>query len=251
MNAILYGPRRHRWAMTERSARALQRDASNLIIGPSSLARDGSTLMASIDEVTVPIPGRLRGRIRIALPFTTHQCYPLDPAGEHRWWPVAPAVRVEVTMDSPDLAWEGTGYFDCNAGTVPLESTFRGWHWCRAAHADGGSTVLYNTEPRAGEATRLALRFDPGGAARNVPAPGEIELPPTRVWRVKRRAGCDPGDPPRVHETLEDTPFYARSKLGLNLGGERVTCMHESLDLDRFDRRWVQTLLPFRMPRRS
>jgi carotenoid 1,2-hydratase len=31
--------------------------------------------------------------------------------------------------------------------------------------------------------------------------------------------------------------------------GHDVTAMHESLSLDRFDSRWVQTLLPFRMPR--
>jgi carotenoid 1,2-hydratase len=28
-----------------------------------------------------------------------------------------------------------------------------------------------------------------------------------------------------------------------------VRAMHESLSLARFDSRWVQTLLPFRMPR--
>jgi carotenoid 1,2-hydratase len=27
--------------------------------------------------------------------------------------------------------------------------------------------------------------------------------------------------------------------------------VHESLDLDRFAQRWVQLLLPFRMPRRA
>jgi len=31
--------------------------------------------------------------------------------------------------------------------------------------------------------------------------------------------------------------------------GESVTAMHESLSLDRFRARWVQMLLPFRMPR--
>jgi carotenoid 1,2-hydratase len=251
MNVILYGPRRKRWAMTERGARALQRDARTLTIGPSSLVWDGATLEAIVDEVTVPIPGRLRGRIGITLPRSTGPCYPLDAAGQHRWWPAAPRVGVRVAMDSPGLAWEGSGYFDCNAGTVPLESSFRGWHWCRAAHADGGCTVLYNTEPRDGGVRRLALRFDPGGSVRKVPAPREVELPATRVWRVHRRAGSEPGEPATVHETFEDTPFYGRSKLGLNLGGERVICMHESLDLDRFDRRWVQTLLPFRMPRRA
>ncbi|HBM14153.1 MAG TPA: carotenoid 1,2-hydratase, partial [Rhodospirillaceae bacterium] len=29
------------------------------------------------------------------------------------------------------------------------------------------------------------------------------------------------------------------------------TGVHESLNLDRFNKRWVQVLLPFRMPRRA
>ena len=31
--------------------------------------------------------------------------------------------------------------------------------------------------------------------------------------------------------------------------GSDALAVHESLDLDRFSRRWVQCLLPFRMPR--
>jgi carotenoid 1,2-hydratase len=31
--------------------------------------------------------------------------------------------------------------------------------------------------------------------------------------------------------------------------GEAVTAVHESLSLDRFSARWVQGLLPYRMPR--
>ena len=47
-----------------------------------------------------------------------------------------------------------------------------------------------------------------------------------------------------VVKTLEDTPFYSRSVLS----GDHAM-MHESLDLDRFSKTWVQCLLPFRMPR--
>jgi carotenoid 1,2-hydratase len=52
-----------------------------------------------------------------------------------------------------------------------------------------------------------------------------------------------------VIQTLEDTPFYARSMLSTRLFGEAVTAVHESLDLDRFRTAWVRALLPFRMPR--
>jgi carotenoid 1,2-hydratase len=49
---------------------------------------------------------------------------------------------------------------------------------------------------------------------------------------------------------LEDAPFYSRSLLATHLAGSPGPAIHESLDLDRFRSRWVQCLLPFRMPRR-
>jgi carotenoid 1,2-hydratase len=49
--------------------------------------------------------------------------------------------------------------------------------------------------------------------------------------------------------TVEDTPFYARSMV-MGGGPESEQVVHESLSLDRFASRWVQTLLPFRMWRR-
>jgi carotenoid 1,2-hydratase len=39
--------------------------------------------------------------------------------------------------------------------------------------------------------------------------------------------------------------------LSQRLLGEDVIAVHESLSLDRFRSRWVQALLPFRMPRRA
>jgi carotenoid 1,2-hydratase len=154
-------------------------------------------------------------------------------------------------MEKPGLAWEGGGYVDCNAGTVPLETTFRGWHWCRAAHADDSTTVLYDTVSLAGEESSLALRFDRAGNARDVTAPPRVALPSARMWRMRRNGRSETGPDARVLATFEDTPFYARSKLGLTLAGERVEGMHESLDLQRFTQPWVQALLPFRMPRRA
>ena len=52
-----------------------------------------------------------------------------------------------------------------------------------------------------------------------------------------------------IVDTLEDTPFYARSTLAATLCGERTLGVHESLDLDRFNHPVVQWMLPFRMPR--
>ena len=53
-------------------------------------------------------------------------------------------------------------------------------------------------------------------------------------------------DGAKLRETLEDTPFYSRSRIEVP-GGLAV---HESLDLDRFSSPVVRAMLPFRMPRR-
>ena len=54
---------------------------------------------------------------------------------------------------------------------------------------------------------------------------------------------------PEVPYTLSDMGDDAIGLLD-HLGIDKpLTAMHESLCLDRFSRRWVQTLLPFRMPR--
>jgi carotenoid 1,2-hydratase len=57
------------------------------------------------------------------------------------------------------------------------------------------------------------------------------------------------GDPHQLVRTLEDTPFYARSLIEATIDGEHGRGLHESLDMRRFTQPWVQTLLPFRMPR--
>ena len=67
-------------------------------------------------------------------------------------------------------------------------------------------------------------------------------------WRMARSTRSDDGAASIVR-TLEDSPFYARSAVATRLRGAPVLAMHEALSLDRFSRRWVQTLLPFRMPR--
>ena len=68
-------------------------------------------------------------------------------------------------------------------------------------------------------------------------------------WRVPRSQRSD--TPPRLQQTLEDAPFYARSLVQADWLGQPVLAMHESLRRDRFARPWVQAMLPFRMPRRA
>ncbi len=244
----LYGGGGKRWALTERGHRSSSRTSTELSIGPSAVAWDGSALRARIDEITVPIPRRIRGTVRLEPTTLTDHVVALDAGGRHRWRPIAPMARVEVTLERPALRWSGWGYLDSNAGDEPLEDGFSGWDWSRAHLRERGTVVLYETRRRDGEQRSLALRIDPSGRVRNVLPPPPVELPKT-LWRVARRTRADPHAQVRVLRTLEDTPFYARSILATQLLGEPLHAMHESLSLDRFRRAWVQGLLPFRLPR--
>jgi carotenoid 1,2-hydratase len=250
INAVLYGPRGKRWALTERGAAALQRSRDHLQIGPSAMRWDGTCLEVEIDEITVPLPGRLRGRLRLYPAALTRDHYALDAGGCHHWWPAAPVARAEVSMQRPDLEWQGHAYFDTNGGSEPLENGFRDWDWSRATLGDGGCAILYDTRALDGTERRLGLRFDGEGRATPFAAPAREALPATPIWRIGRGTGAERGMA-RVQRTLEDTPFYARSLLATTLLGERVTAVHESLSMLRFRQRWVQVLLPFRMPRRA
>jgi carotenoid 1,2-hydratase len=238
------------WCMTERGAGQVQRSASVLRIGPSQLQWHGTHLEICIDEVAAPLPQRLRGTITVRAPEWLQQGYPLDDAGRHRWRPVAPRNRVEVRLSRPGVHWQGDGYLDANDGDRPLVEDFARWDWCRAPLADGASTVLYDVQHRSGAERRLALVFAPGDPVREVDPPAREALPRTG-WRLARRAGCDAPDSPALLQTLEDGPFYARSRIRARLQGQDVDAMHESLCMDRWRRPLVQAMLPFRMPRRA
>jgi carotenoid 1,2-hydratase len=109
--------------------------------------------------------------------------------------------------------------------------------------------MLYDVTARHGEGASLALRFSPDGGVESFAPPPRVTLPKTSVWRIARGTQCEPGHQARVIDTLEDTPFYARSLVETRLLGETATCVHESLSLDRFRLPIVQAMLPFRMPR--
>lgn len=247
LNVALYRAGGNRWTMTERGRRKVARNAQSLVIGPSDLSWDGNALSINIDEVTAPIPGRIRGRVRVIPRAVTQQAFTLNADGNHRWWPIAPSARVEVELASPDLRWQGDGYFDMNAGDVPLEQGFTVWEWSRAALRDG-TAVLYEAKRRDGGRLDLAIKFDRNGEMQSFDAPALQRLPRT-PWRVDRSARSEAGA--RVVQTLEDSPFYARSVIATTLLGEHATLMHESLSLDRFKMPVVQAMLPFRMPRRG
>lgn len=246
LNVSLYGTVR-RWAMTERGRRALRRDPDAIAIGPSRAAWDGGTLRFTISERGCPMPRSIRGEVLVRPRALTGATYALDAAGRHRWSPLAPAADVAVALDRPRLRWDGLGYLDRNDGDRALERDFRCWHWCRAPRRDG-TAIIYDATGRDGVERRLALAIDESGAVTPLDGLVAATLPPT-WWRVSRATRADPGAQVIVRETLQDSPFYARSLLATRIGGETVTAVHESLDLDRFTRPSCQLMLPFRVPR--
>lgn len=251
LNAVLYRRRGKRWSFTERSAGRIRRSPDEFRIGPSRVARDGDALLFEIDEMTVPLPTRLRGTVRVTAPATFERAYPLDAGGRHHWRPIAPCARIEVALSSPAARWSGPAYVDSNWGEDSLERCFVGWNWSRmdTGGESPGSAVLYDALARDGRRTSLALRFCEDGTVRPFEAPPVAGLPRTG-WRVERATRSEGGGDARVLRTLEDTPFYARSLVESRLFGNTVRGVHESLSLDRFASPWVQCLLPFRAPRR-
>lgn len=247
VNVALYNKRGKYWALTERRRTSLVQSESNLAIGNSALNWDGTTLTIDVEELSVPSFTRLTGRIVLHPYAVTSRITTLDTSGCHRWWPIAPAARVEVEMRKPSLCWSGPGYFDHNAGERPLEQDFARWTWSRAETANG-SAVLYDALRRDGSAKSLAYRFDRDGRIQEFMPPPVASLA-TSGWRIARETRSDDPQRSRVIRTLEDTPFYARSLIETRLLGETALSIHESLSLDRFKTRWVQALLPFRMPR--
>ncbi|MEJ2256310.1 MAG: carotenoid 1,2-hydratase [Woeseiaceae bacterium] len=245
INVALYGPRHNRWAMTERDGRSLQRKPDCLRIGRSRLLWHDDGLVIEIDERSAPLPRKLRGTIRLQTRQLFDQPFTLDPGGRHTWQPIAPAARIEVDFEAPGIGWQGEGYLDSNAGQRPLEDDFRRWDWCRLGSAQGVH-ICYDVVGSDDRHRSLALLCRHDGRII------EQDTAPRRVlghtgWRIHRETRC-PGTA-RVAATLEDTPFYARSRLEVDDGPERHHAMHESLSLERFTRPWVRLMLPFRMPR--
>lgn len=247
VNVVLYGDGRNAFCMTERGAKSLSRDERNIRIGPSAMEWDGTALTIRLDEVTAPVPSRVRGTVRIMPGGITQAPQTLDAHGRHRWWPMAPSSPVEVSLSEPGLSWSGTAYFDTNHGNEPLEDAFSRWTWCRA-DLKPGAAILYDVVRRDGSTQNLSLRFDADGTRREIVRPVPADLPKTGFWRMPRPTRSDDGRS-TVVRTFEDTPFYARSLLSSTLCGQRVRPVHESLSLDRFKNPLVRLMLPFRMPR--
>jgi carotenoid 1,2-hydratase len=249
INVALYGASGKRWAMTERSRADLVRGARSLRVGPSEFQWSDREVKIHLDERTVPFSTRIRGEVTLRVDTPPFAPVMLDSAGRHVWRPLCPNTRIEVVLEKPDLSWTGTAYFDRNFGSEPLENAFSHWTWSRAHHGDE-TTVLYDVFRRDGSHLSLARKYYADGSIVDFVPPGEQALPIT-FWRVHRTGRSDDGAAPRLVQTLEDTPFYARSMVESTIEGQKLTAIHESLSLNRVANPVVRFMLPFKMPRRA
>ena len=249
LNVALYSRHAKRWTMTERGGQHCHRDAHQFTIGPSQLRWDGQSLVIDINEVGVPFPHSVKGQVRVHPQGLFNFSTAIDAEGLHRWGPIAPSARVEVTLSSPDQSWSGNGYLDSNEGDEPIDRSCSEWDWSRSPLKDGSTAVMYDIQGKKAEGDKLlALRFTPQGEVLPFVAPERQTLPST-LWRLGRRMRSDGGV--QVAEQLEDTPFYQRALLQSHLLGEQVQSFHESITMSRLVSPVVQAMLPFRMPRRA
>lgn len=240
--------------MTERGALHVQRERSAFVVGPSHLRWTGDALEITLDERSVPLPRAVRGRLRLHPHALTRFHVALDGSGRHRWGPIAPCAHIEVELQSPALRWSGQAYFDSNEGDEPIERGFTRWDWLRTAAADGSTAVIYDVTPRdvkrSGASRLVTQRFAPDGSASAFEASPRQRLAPSAWWRIDRHVRA--ATPARCVQTLEDTPFYARSLIELPMApSPAVPAVHETLDVSRLCSPIVQAMLPFRMPRRA
>ena len=247
MNVALDG-RPRRWAMTERGRGALRRDAGEIAIGASSMRWIDERLEITIDEPTVPLPGRIRGHVTVTPRVRATRCFALDGAGRHLWQPIAPLCDVTADFAAPALSWVGTGYFDTNRGETPLEAAFRSWTWTRF-ETETSARIVYDVTERSGAVRPLSLSIDAAGIRLTTP-PAMQRLPRTS-WGIERSVPCDAGARATQTRMMENAPFYARTGVASTLDGNPLFGVNENLSLGRAAHPIVRLMLPFKMFRRS
>jgi carotenoid 1,2-hydratase len=254
VNVALYGSP-WRWCMTERNESSVITSSHRLSIGKSCISLEQDCLRVFVDEIAVPIPSRVSGELRIPLPDYSLERHPLDAqsaaSANHFWQPIAPQAPIEVDFMRPQLKWKGSAYVDCNYGQVPLESSFQSWVWSRSHGSDKSTSVHYDVVDKQGNSTQKSLHYDADGKLSKTNARYNKQLPATRYWRIPREIRTTENSTFSGLQTLEDTPFYSRSRFRQVVDEQVHSTVHESLYLNRFDSSWVRCLLPFRMPRNT
>lgn len=245
MNVALYGEQKRAWSLRERAISPSDRSSDGVAIGPSSMRWQGDRLRVEIDERTTPFGRSLRGSVTLYPELCTGLSLRIDERGEHRWWPVSPLARIEVDLPEPGVRFTGHGYYDANAGPVPLESAFETWSWSRA-RSDDLAFLTYDLKSSAGPRHSLAFKVSARGEVADLDPVWSASLRRS-YWGLTREARVDAGEPCRIVRSLEDGPFYSRALVATRFDGRPVLAMHEALAAHRLRRRWVQRLVEYRM----
>jgi len=236
--------------MTDRGRSALRQSEDTFTVGPSSLHWDGSELIININEISAPpIISRVRGQIRVKPKAMTDKELLLTQDGAHVWRPFAPISDITVDLEAKGWQWDGHGYFDSNFGTRALEEDFSFWTWGRYPTSNG-ALCIYDAERRDGTTLDSAIGFTADGEMAHVDAPPRTPFKRS-LWQVRRETRADSGTTPRQVLPMLDAPFYSRSAVETTLNGERVTGVHEALDLNRFASPFLKPMLACRVPRRA
>jgi len=237
--------------MTERGQNAIERTAHQFTVGPSHLRWENGALTIQIDERIPLLGNKVQGSITVFPKQLFNQVVELDDLGKHRWGPISPSARVEVSFTNPSLQWRGNAYFDSNEGDEAISKPFSEWDWSRAHLKDGSTAVIYDVRQKNGNERIIASKFNPDGTVESFIPPERVLLRKTG-WRIQRNMRSEKiGNHANIEllNTFEDTPFYARSMLKSQLLGEEVISMHETLNVKRLESNIVQFMLPWRMPR--
>ena len=236
--------------MTDRGQAALRQSRDALQVGPSMMRWKAGTLVIDIDEISAPpVMSRVRGQIRLTPTAITPVEALLTPDARHIWRPFAPSARIDVDL-TQGHRWQGHGYFDANFGAAALEADFRRWTWGRYPRTGGGTTCFYDGIRADGSTLALGLTFGADGSAHEITPPPVATLPRTG-WRLQRDTRCDAAYRPRQVMPMLDAPFYSRSLVQTHIDGDRVTGVHEALDLTRYANPLLKPMLAMRVPRRK
>ncbi|MBX2881704.1 MAG: carotenoid 1,2-hydratase [Granulosicoccus sp.] len=215
INVALYGSPA-RWCMTERDERSVKTHVSSMKVGNSRISVTDKCMQININERAVPLPWKVKGQVRIPLLAHDLPAQPLDlPNKEnarHFWQPIAPHTRINVEMESPALQWQGNAYVDSNHGDIPLESSFKSWTWSRSHEANGDTSIHYKVLTRDGQTSCQNRKYTSDGQIIELDNSSETVLSPTRYFRIKRTANIEQNHRIEALQTLEDAPFYARSR---------------------------------------
>ncbi len=248
INVALYTPGSKYWTMTERGQNAIHRTPDTFTIGPSHLHWENGVLTINIKERTPLLGQKVEGVIKVYPDQLFNHVIALDENQKHRWGPISPSAKVEVSFNKPNLHWKGDAYFDSNEGDEAVSETFSEWDWSRAHLKDGSTAVIYDVRQNNGAERIIASKFNLDGTVEPFVAPERVSLRKTG-WGILRNMRSDSSRPLELLNTYEDTPFYARSRIQSHLLGEEVISMHETLNVNRLKSSIVQWMLPWRMPR--